>query len=89
VTTNTHLIPVGVYIYGGGPHGGSSSDGRYNLSFIVQSAAEAHMPFIAVSFNYRSSLFGFLDSRAARGDTAERRANAEDVPGTVLGAGSV
>lgn len=37
-----------------------SSDNRYNQSFIVQQSAQAGMPIIAVSINYRLSSWGFL-----------------------------
>jgi len=60
-------LPVGVYIYGGGSNGGSSVDGRYNLSYIVSHATQHGLPFIAVSFNYRSSLWGFITSREVLG----------------------
>ncbi|KAK4034503.1 galactose-1-phosphate uridylyltransferase [Parachaetomium inaequale] len=60
-------LPVAVYIYGGGSHGGGSSDGRYNLSFLIASATQAGLPFIGVTFNYRSSIWGFIASRQIRG----------------------
>eukprot|EP00644_Phytophthora_capsici_P009783 jgi/Phyca11/577335/estExt2_Genewise1.C_PHYCAscaffold_1080005 len=53
-------LPVGVWIHGGGFYQGGSRDPRYNLSYIVNEAAEAGMPFIGVSFNYRLQAFGFL-----------------------------
>lgn len=39
---------------------GGSADNRYNQSFIVQQSAEAGMPIVAVSINYRLSSWGFL-----------------------------
>jgi triacylglycerol lipase len=63
----THQLPVGVFIYAGQNHGGGSSDPRYNLSFIVQTASDAGLPFIAVSFNYRASMWGFLPGRQSLG----------------------
>lgn len=39
---------------------GGSGDHRYNQSFIVQQSAEAGMPIVAVSINYRLSSWGFL-----------------------------
>lgn len=39
---------------------GGSADHRYNQSFIVQQSAEAGMPILAVSINYRLSSWGFL-----------------------------
>ncbi|MCJ1474853.1 hypothetical protein MMC13_003513 [Lambiella insularis] len=53
-------LPVAVWIYGGGFYEGSSRDPRYNLSFIVQQAAEVGKPFIGVSINYRLHGLGFL-----------------------------
>ncbi|POM57384.1 Triacylglycerol Lipase, partial [Phytophthora palmivora] len=53
-------LPVGVWIHGGGFYQGGSRDPRYNLSYIVNEAAEAGMPFIGVSLNYRLQAFGFL-----------------------------
>ncbi|KAF7624908.1 Alpha/Beta hydrolase protein [Aspergillus flavus] len=61
------LLPVGVYIYGGGRHGGGSSDGRYNMSFLVAHAASVGLPFIGVSINYRSSLWGFIAGESVQG----------------------
>ncbi|KAJ9155739.1 Galactose-1-phosphate uridylyltransferase [Pleurostoma richardsiae] len=48
-------------------HGGGSSDPRYNLSFLVQTAAQAGLPFMSVSFNYRASMWGFLGGRQVLG----------------------
>ncbi|KAH8893448.1 putative carboxylesterase, type B [Thozetella sp. PMI_491] len=39
----------------------------YNLSFIASHAARHGMPFLAVSFNYRSSILGFVAGREAQG----------------------
>uniref|UniRef100_A0A093VKE5 Carboxylic ester hydrolase n=1 Tax=Talaromyces marneffei PM1 TaxID=1077442 RepID=A0A093VKE5_TALMA len=61
------LLPVGVYFYGGGNTGGGSSDPRYNLSFIVSKATAMNKPFIAVSFNYRSSIWGFISGNQVSG----------------------
>lgn len=38
---------------------GGSANGRYNLSFIVQTSVEVGRPMIGVSINYRLSAFGF------------------------------
>jgi cholinesterase len=56
-------LPVAVYIHGGGPDGGGSSDGRYNLSFLIQHAAQIGKPFVGVSFNHRMSIWGFISSK--------------------------
>ncbi|KAK4626929.1 Lipase 4 [Fulvia fulva] len=53
-------LPVLVWIHGGGLVMGGSSDRRYNQSFIVQQSAQAGMPIVAVSINYRLSAWGFL-----------------------------
>jgi len=57
-------LPVVVWIHGGGLVMGGSADHRYNQSFIVQQSAEAGMPIIAVSINYRLSSWGFLYGQA-------------------------
>ncbi|KAH2126355.1 hypothetical protein KXW34_004519 [Aspergillus fumigatus] len=56
-------LPVGVWIHGGGFYMGSGSDERYNMSAIVANSYEIGKPFIAVSFNYRLSAWGFLSSQ--------------------------
>ncbi|CEH18045.1 Acetylcholinesterase/Butyrylcholinesterase [Ceraceosorus bombacis] len=53
-----HLLPVLVWIYGGGFIAGSSSATYYNGSFLVQQAQEHGKPIIFVSINYRT-LLGF------------------------------
>ncbi|KAG2521680.1 hypothetical protein BBO99_00005858 [Phytophthora kernoviae] len=57
-------LPVGVWIHGGGLTQGSGSDPRYNLSYIVEEAANAGQPFIGVSLNYRLQAFGFMSGTA-------------------------
>ncbi|GAB7359748.1 hypothetical protein MBLNU230_g6920t1 [Neophaeotheca triangularis] len=57
-------LPVLVWIYGGGLFEGSTADPRYNLSGIVQTAAESDQPFVAVSMNYRLGVWGFLQTPA-------------------------
>ncbi|CZR68341.1 related to triacylglycerol lipase V precursor [Phialocephala subalpina] len=74
-STNTSAIngslPVAFWIHGGGFWEGSSDDPRYNLSFIVQQSVEVGQPMLAVSLNYRLSVWGFLysNSIAGSGDT--------------------
>ncbi|KAF6844168.1 carboxylesterase family protein, partial [Colletotrichum musicola] len=58
-------LPVAVWIHGGGLFMGGSADRRYNLSFIVQNSVEQGTPVIAVSLNYRLSVFGFPVGREA------------------------
>lgn len=43
---------------------GGSGDHRYNQTFLVQQSAEAGMPIVAVSINYRLSSWGFLYGKA-------------------------
>ncbi|KAG7388900.1 hypothetical protein PHYBOEH_007663 [Phytophthora boehmeriae] len=59
-------LPVGVWIHGGGFTQGGSSDPRYNLSYIIDEATRAGMPFIGVSMNYRLQAFGFLWGTAVK-----------------------
>lgn len=59
-------LPVLVWIHGGGFVMGGSSDHRYNQSFIVQQAALAGNPIIAVSINYRLAEWGFLYGQAVQ-----------------------
>lgn len=54
------LLPVGVWIHGGGNTMGGSRDPRYNLSFIVQQSVSSRSPFIGVSINYRLQGWGYL-----------------------------
>lgn len=56
-------LPVGVFLNPGGYFEGGNSDPRYNMSFIIQQSQEMGTPFIAVSPNYRLSLWGFLYSQ--------------------------
>ncbi|KAI1312073.1 lipase [Xylaria venustula] len=56
------LLPVLVWIYGGGLYTGSTADPQYNLSGVVQVSQEAGQPVIAVSMNYRLGQWGFLQT---------------------------
>lgn len=55
-------LPVLVWIYGGGLSAGSSADPGYNLSGIVRVSQQIRKPIVAVSINYRLSMWGFLQS---------------------------
>ncbi|KAJ4288146.1 hypothetical protein N0V90_012163 [Kalmusia sp. IMI 367209] len=55
-------LPVGFWIHGGGFQNGGGPDQRYNLSFIVDQSVAIGKPIIAVSLNYRLSLWGFASS---------------------------
>ncbi|PSR81083.1 carboxylesterase family protein [Coniella lustricola] len=59
----TAKLPVAVFFNPGGYYEGGNSDPRYNMSFIVQQSMEMGTPFIAVSPNYRLSLYGFMYSQ--------------------------
>lgn len=59
----TAKLPVAVFFNPGGWFEGGNSDPRNNMSFIVQQSMEMGSPFVAVSPNYRLSLFGFLYSQ--------------------------
>ncbi|KAI9048271.1 hypothetical protein LZ554_008066 [Drepanopeziza brunnea f. sp. 'monogermtubi'] len=54
------LLPVAVYIYGGGFMMGGSGDPRLNSSYLIQDSISIDAPILAVNFNYRLSAFGFL-----------------------------
>ncbi|KAL4819913.1 Alpha/Beta hydrolase protein [Aspergillus spinulosporus] len=64
--TATSNLPVAVFIHGGDFSGGSASEPRYNLSFIVDRSVRLGQPIVAVSFNYRLSAWGFLFSNQLR-----------------------
>jgi len=53
-------LPVATWIHGGGFFKGSSSDLRYNLSFIVSQSVKSNQPMTGVSFNYRLGPWNFL-----------------------------
>lgn len=55
-------LPVLVFCHGGSFILGSSSWPQYSLAPIVELAAKAGSPIIAVSYNYRLALFGMLTS---------------------------
>jgi carboxylesterase type B len=62
------LLPIAVWIHGGGFYMGGSGDLRFNLSFIVENGQKEGTPFIAISLNYRLNGFGFLYSNEVRGE---------------------
>ncbi|GAA5958575.1 hypothetical protein JCM3765_006678 [Sporobolomyces pararoseus] len=60
---NTTLLPVMIWIHGGGFVGGSSSEEKYNPKELMNLAInELEEPFVFVSFNYRLGAFGFTAS---------------------------
>lgn len=56
----TKKLPVAVWIYGGGFTSGSAAWPFYNLSWFVNASEAAEKPLVAVSFNYRLGVLGFL-----------------------------
>ncbi|KAJ6015629.1 Triacylglycerol lipase (LipA) [Penicillium herquei] len=62
------LLPVLIWIYGGGWSEGSTADPRYNMSYIIQQSAVNNKPVLGVSINYRLAAFGFLDSKEVRAE---------------------
>ncbi|KAL2810891.1 Alpha/Beta hydrolase protein [Aspergillus granulosus] len=60
------LLPVMVWIFGGGWQQGATADPRYNMTYITRQAALNGKPIIGVSINYRVAAFGFLDSKEVR-----------------------
>lgn len=53
-------LPVAVWLYGGGFTSGSSTDQRYNLSFIVEQSVKMGTPMIAISLNHRLHCWGLM-----------------------------
>ncbi|KAL6233205.1 hypothetical protein BDW75DRAFT_215736 [Aspergillus navahoensis] len=60
------LLPVLVWIFGGGWQQGATADPRYNMTYITRQAALNGKPIVGVSINYRLAAFGFLDSKEVR-----------------------
>lgn len=57
------LLPVFVWVHGGGLSMGSNSWPQYNISNLVARSLEIGQPVIGVAINYRLNIFGFLASR--------------------------
>jgi carboxylesterase type B len=62
---NTSLLPVAVWIHGGGLFMGGTADQRYNASFIIQKSVAMQQPLIVISLQYRLSAWGFLGGSEA------------------------
>ncbi|KAJ7863725.1 Alpha/Beta hydrolase protein [Mycena olivaceomarginata] len=58
------LVPVVVWIHGGGLTTGGSSDFRYNGTWLVEASIANGNPIVFVSVNYRLASLGFLASKA-------------------------
>ncbi|KAI9049954.1 hypothetical protein LZ554_006101 [Drepanopeziza brunnea f. sp. 'monogermtubi'] len=65
--TEKSKAPVMVYFYGGGFQEGGSSDGRYNMSYMLQDSVNMGQPAIMVSMNHRLKGWGFLAGDNVRG----------------------
>ncbi|KAI9051827.1 hypothetical protein LZ554_004089 [Drepanopeziza brunnea f. sp. 'monogermtubi'] len=61
-TQEEKLLPVLVWVYGGGLYSGSTADPQYNLSGITHVGQELGKPMITVSINYRLGVWGFLQT---------------------------
>ncbi|ETS85379.1 hypothetical protein PFICI_03404 [Pestalotiopsis fici W106-1] len=59
------LLPVGVFIHGGGWTMDYSANGVYNMSWMVSQSVKMNKPIIGVSLDYRLSAWGFLGSQEA------------------------
>ena len=59
---NTKLLPVFVWVHGGGFGIGSNSWPQYDLRRFVERSANIGKPVVGVSINYRLGIFGFLAS---------------------------
>ncbi|KAJ4385619.1 hypothetical protein N0V93_010048 [Gnomoniopsis smithogilvyi] len=57
---NGSMLPVAVWIHGGGLYSGGSADPSTNLTNFVHQSELAGKPVVAVSLNYRLTAFGFL-----------------------------
>ncbi|KAJ4366737.1 hypothetical protein N0V95_000066 [Ascochyta clinopodiicola] len=60
--TKQRNLPVLLWIYGGGWQQGSTSDPRYNMSYVVEQSVRNNKPIIGISINYRMAAFGFISS---------------------------
>ncbi|KAJ6588951.1 Alpha/Beta hydrolase protein [Mycena capillaripes] len=58
------LVPVLVWIHGGGLTTGGSADLRYNGTYIVQASVANGDPIVFVSINHRLASLGFLGGKA-------------------------
>ncbi|KAF7595633.1 hypothetical protein BBP40_005381 [Aspergillus hancockii] len=63
---DNQLLPVMIWIFGGGWMQGATADPRYNMSYIVHQGVLNDKPVLGVSINYRVAAFGFLDSEEVR-----------------------
>ncbi|KAG0378564.1 hypothetical protein BGX24_003494 [Mortierella sp. AD032] len=57
------LLPVMVWIYGGGFRAGTNASPLYDCTDMILTSLQLNKPFIAVVINYRVNYFGFLASK--------------------------
>ncbi|WXC46184.1 hypothetical protein QX201_005876 [Fusarium graminearum] len=62
-TSKNAKLPVGLFIHGGGWTMDFAANGAYNMTFMVEEAAKAGKPFVAVSIAYRLAFWGFMASK--------------------------
>ncbi|KAF9910260.1 hypothetical protein EC991_006989 [Linnemannia zychae] len=57
------LLPVMVWIYGGGFRTGTNASPLYDCTELILTSLKLNKPFIAVAINYRVNYLGFLASK--------------------------
>ncbi|KAI2472159.1 alpha/beta-hydrolase [Annulohypoxylon bovei var. microspora] len=65
--SETPLLPVMLWIHGGGYQYGGSAQPQYNLTYLVQKSVEIGMPVIGASINYRKGGWGNMYSIEIQG----------------------
>ncbi|KAI1375582.1 alpha/beta-hydrolase [Hypoxylon crocopeplum] len=64
---STPLLPVMLWIHGGGYQYGSSGQPEYNLTYLVHKSVEIGLPVIGASINYRKGGWGNMYSIEIQG----------------------
>lgn len=62
------LLPVAVWLYGGGFADGFGADFNSNFSYLIRASVEQGMPIMAVTLNYRVGFLGFPGGKDAKKD---------------------
>ncbi|KAK4157747.1 Alpha/Beta hydrolase protein [Chaetomidium leptoderma] len=65
VESKDKLLPVAVWLYGGGFYDGFGADFNSNFSYVVQASVGQGMPIMAVTLNYRVGVLGFPGGKEA------------------------